>query len=1230
MPKYEYFENDSVCSSNLPYVWQGQNLTVSGNYVARYYSVIGGCDSTYHITLKVKPSYYYYDTINVPMWNTASVYSNIPTVNLPYTYAKVNGVSYVCDSVGDFEFHFKTVDGCDSIAYVHVEAYPMMNTIADLNGNKADRQILCYGDTVNLNIDVDRTYNAVGRVFVFANTNPNIGLASVGTGATTKFVALNETHMPQEATIVAGVVVKRSGTRPVIVYERNSSNPATIVMLSDSCVDVARPDTIHVTVMPLYDYYDTVTICSSELTSFKWHDMYMLTAGDYDTTYTSVIGGCDSTYHLHLIVTPGYKHQTDHVELCANQLPYEYNNSGRYITDAILANAVPGFDVRDTVIFKFQTVTGCDSNIYVGVTVHPTFRTTMRDTVCALGTYAKYGFNETFTEGGMHVISRMAKTVNGCDSVIVDSVMVSAPFAQYDTLTICSSMLPYTWRGRSLKTLGTYYDSLVNRFGCDSVYAFTLISYPTYVSQMDSVELCASQLPYNYRNSGMYITATPKIQLAMLLNQDVVDTVKFQYFSSHGCDSVIAVRVLVHPTYMTNYKDTTCVGIYTNHGFTEYFKASGYYPLSRTVKSSTGCDSTINVTVYVAPTYYHKVYESICAGVPYMNHGLSFVPTQPGDTVVRCNTKTAFGCDSIIDVVLTVYPSYSKPSAWTHLYPSVCRGETYSQNGFYVATYKLPANKHVHNDTNVFKTIHGCDSIVHLQLTINDSVVTRFAASVCVGERYSMNGFSVQPTSAGVFEFKNARRTAKGCDSTAILTLTVNQVYNNTYYDEVCEGERYQKYGFNTVVTTNGTRLTHNYNTQRPSGCDSIITVVLTVRPKSVSSYNDYICREEGVYYKNGFRVVLPAGLSNIIVKDTLRNIYGCDSISTLNLTIYDGKDTAINASVCEGERYSSYGFDTTLYVPGMYHFKHVLKTVHGCDSSIALTLTVKPVYTNYLTVSICQGDSVNYGGKFYKSGTHKIVYAHSAACCDSILYLTVNTSQLVRETQNVRICRNVQNAYLFNGRNLTQSGVYYDTVPFNGCYKIITLNLTFIDTASRPTYINGPINIYAAGTYNYTCDTVPYNVSAGVPAVDAYLWETSDTTWTIVSSNMNTAYINIPKSGSGIIYVSAHNECGYSSKTSLRVNAKVGVEDADADQADVTIFPNPTNAEYSIRIQGMEGSTQISIADLTGRVIFREHVEVSAMDNTFRYNAEDYPKGVYMISILNGNKTVVKKLVVQ
>ncbi len=1229
-PSFVFNDTITICSDAMPYPWRNQNLATAGMHYDSL-KTIYGADSVYTLLLNVDPTYYYYDTINVPMWNTASVYSNIPTVTLPYTYAKHMGATYVCDSIGDFEFHFKTVNGCDSIAYVNVNAYPMMRTIADLNGNRSNKQIYCYGDTVNLNIAVDNTYGAGGIVYAFANTNPNIGLATVGTGSTTQFVALNNTNIPQEATLIMGAIVKHMGSRSVDVFETYTNTLYSTEVLLDSCMDVARPDTIHVMVMPKYEYFDTAIVCSNELANFQWQGMYMLAAGDYDTTYASVIGGCDSTYHLHLIVNPAYLHQTDHVELCANQLPYEYNNSGRYITDAILTNAVPGFDVRDTVIFNFQTVEGCDSIIYVGVTVHPLFTTTMKDTVCGLGTYAKNGFNETFTEVGVHVISRVDTTVYGCDSTIIDTVIVSAPFVQYDTMSICSSMLPYTWHGRSLNNMGTHYDSLTNRYGCDSVYVLTLISFPTYLNQWDSVELCATAIPYNFRNSGRYITATPRIQLGIMQNTDAIDTFKFHYYTVHGCDSIVYVRALVHPTYMTILTDTACIGNYNKHGFNEVITTPGFKQFSKKYYTVNGCDSVVNLTVYVAPNYYFKVSESICAGVPYLNHGLSFVKDTAGDYMVRYNGRTVLGCDSIIDIKLTVYPSYSKPSAWTHLYPSVCRGETYSLNGFYVATRNLPANKHVHNDTNIYKTVNGCDSVVHLQLTINDSVVKRYSASICLGDRYMANGFSAQPTSAGVFVYTNARIGKNGCDSTAILTLTVGQTYNTTFYDEVCEGELYQKHGFSTIVTTNGTRLTHNYKSQRLNGCDSIITVVLTVHPKGVAPIiNDYICREEGVYNKNGFSVVLPAGLKSIAVNDTLHTVFGCDSIRSLHLDIYDGKDTNIVASVCEGERYHTYGFDTTIYVPGVYHFKHSLKTTHGCDSNITLTLTVKPTYTSYLTVNICQGDSINYGGKFYGAGTHKIVYAHTANVCDSILWLTVNANPLMRETQNVRICRNVQGYYTFKGQNLTQSGVYYDTIPYNGCYKIITLNLTFIDTASRPTYINGPMNIYNAGNYNYTCDTVPYNVTGGIPAVDAYLWETSDTTWTVVTSNMENATINIPKPGSGFIYVSVHNECGYSSKTSLKVFAKVSVVDAESDNADVNIFPNPTNADYSIRINGMEGKTQISIADLTGRIIMRDNVEVSVMDNTFHYSAENYPKGVYLISILNGDKTVVKKLVVQ
>ena len=988
-------------------------------------------------------------------------------------------------------------------------------------------------------------------------------------------------------------------------------------------------DTVIVAPTYLYSLYDT--ICSSEL-PYAWRGRMLPAAGVYYDSLKTVVYGADSVYKLNLVVNPSGL-SWDIVTLCPSSLPYNYKGTGNYVTltTRMLADLKASKVARDTFQFMFHTVLGCDSMVKVIAVVNPVRYTVFHDTLRGVGAYVRHGFSKVFDLPGRYVLSQVYSSAAGCDSVVIDTVIVAPTYLLEDSVTICSTELPYMWRGRLWPTAGVYYDSLKTAiYKADSVYKMKITVNPAYLNQKDSVFMCVNQLPYNYRGTGQYITATPAIRLATMSGMVGLDTFKIHYKTKNGCDSIVYVSATIYPTHETNLTDTACVGVYNHAGFSTYFSAPGVYSLKRSINNAYGCDSVINLSVYVAPNYYAKVYESICAGDPYMNHGFSFVENVPGTYAIRFNGKSVCGCDSIIDVMLTVHPSYTAPASWTRLQASVCRGETYSQNGFYIETYKLPVNKTIHNDTNLYRTVNGCDSVVHLQLTINDSVVTRYAAAICLGDRYAQNGFNVQPYSAGVYEYRNSRRTAQGCDSTAILTLTVDQVFNTTYYDEICEGERYIKHGFNDIVTVNGTRLTHNYNTMRASGCDSIVNVILTVHPKTVTTYTDYVCRSEGFYNKYGFHIALPTAISGVAYRDSLRSKYGCDSVVTLYLTIYDGVETSLSADVCSGERYHSYGFDTTIYVPGLYHFKHVLTASNSCDSVVTLTLNVKPSYTYYETVTVCQGDSVMYNGVKYGAGLHKIIYPHSAACCDSVLWLTVNANPILRETQNVKLCRNMQPNYLFNGKLLTNTGTYVDTVPFNGCYKIITLNLTFMDTATRPTSISGPMNIYTAGVYNYTCDTVPYNVGAGIPAVDAYRWETTDTTWTIVTSYMNTANINIPKPGSGYIFVSSHNECGYSSRTQLKVFSKVSVEDANADNADVTVFPNPTNAEYSIRIDGMEGKAQISIVDMAGRIISREEVVISPMDNTFRYNAENYPKGVYVITVQSGSKKVMKKLSVQ
>ena len=293
----------------------------------------------------------------------------------------------------------------------------------------------------------------------------------------------------------------------------------------------------------------------------------------------------------------------------------------------------------------------------------------------------------------------------------------------------------------------------------------------------------------------------------------------------------------------------------------------------------------------------------------------------------------------------------------------------------------------------------------------------------------------------------------------------------------------------------------------------------------------------------------------------------------------------------------------------------------NGCDSAVNFTFVVKPTYSTYETINLCDEDSALYNGVKYGAGTHTIIYPANTVRCDSTLYLTVITNAVVRDTISVNPCRGSQPSYYFGGKELTQDGYYEDTVAVGNCYSIHVLNLTFSDTATRPLAIYGDTNIYTAGSYTYYVDTVP--------GATSYLWETTDITWTI-SANNETAVVNIPTPGSGLIMVSSVNACGISSKQSVQVFSAVPVENFAGDEVDVNLFPNPAQNNVTLSVNGMEGEAQIRITDVSGKFIYSDNVEVSSMGSSFNINIADFAKGVYMVSITNEKATVVKKLVVK
>ena len=224
---------------------------------------------------------------------------------------------------------------------------------------------------------------------------------------------------------------------------------------------------------------------------------------------------------------------------------------------------------------------------------------------------------------------------------------------------------------------------------------------------------------------------------------------------------------------------------------------------------------------------------------------------------------------------------------------------------------------------DTLQTVNGCDSIVRLQLTVYPVYDTTIVASICAGDAYVGNGFN--ETVAGIYV--DTLQTVNGCDSIVRLILAVNNPSTVTHVVTECDS-----YTWIDGVTYTASNNTATYTLTNAAGCDSVVTLNLTIN--NSSSYTDVVTACDSITWIDG--------ITYYESTDTPTYVYamenGCDSVITLNLTInhavYDTiVDTAVNEYVWN---------DTTYTESGIYYYYG--ETSEGCDSIITLILTINEV----------------------------------------------------------------------------------------------------------------------------------------------------------------------------------------------------------------------------------------------------------------------------------------------
>ena len=456
---------------------------------------------------------------------------------------------------------------------------------------------------------------------------------------------------------------------------------------------------------------------------------------------------------------------------------------------------------------------------------------------------------------------------------------VNPNVASTQNIAICQNALPYSWNSQSLAAPGIYTALLQNINGCDSTVTLHLTVNPN-VTSTQNITVCQNALPYSWNNQSLSTAGT---YTALLQNVN-------------GCDSTVTLHLTVNPNVTSTQDITICQNALPYNWNSQSLTAAGTY--TAVLRNSNGCDSTVTLHLTVNPNVTSTQNITICQNaLPY------------------------------------IWNSQSLTAAGTY--------------------------------TAVLQNSNGCDSTVTLHFTVNPNVTSTQNITVCQNALpYSWNSQSL--SAAGTYTA--LLQNINGCDSTVTLHLTVNPNVTSTQNITVCQNALPYSWN-NQSLSTAGT---YTALLQNVNGCDSTVTLHFTVNPNVAGTQNISICQNALPYSWNSQSLVAPG-----IYTALLQNINGCDSTVTLHLTVNPNVGSTQSITICQNALPYSWN-NQSLTAAGTY--TAVLRNSIGCDSTVTLHLTVNPNVTSTQNITVCQ-NALPYSWNNQSLTAARYLYCFIAKC---------------------------------------------------------------------------------------------------------------------------------------------------------------------------------------------------------------------------------------------------------
>ena len=662
---------------------------------------------------------------------------------------------------------------------------------------------------------------------------------------------------------------------------------------------------------------------------------------------------------------------------------------------------------------------------------------------------------------------------------------------------------------------------------------------PSSSTTIDTVTKCNS---YKWKDGKTYSSSTTSPFL--------------KYTNKQGCDSIIRLNLTIHKTdyYYDSIKACSSYKwingtTYTKNNYTDTFLYQNRY----------GCDSIIylNLNIYQPSTGIDSIIA--CDSIKWID-GITYFKSTNSPTFTLTNQ---WGCDSVVTLNLQINHSKQSTDKITS-----CNSYTWIDGNTYKQSTQLP--------TYTLSTSNGCDSVVYLDLEILNSTSSIDTIIQCDSFTWRNGITYTQSTKSPKITLKNS----VGCDSTIYLNLTILKPTTFKQNVNACDSFKWINGKTYTKSTTTGL-LTSNHQ-----GCDSLIELDLTVNYASVgsdirTSCNSYVWIDGNTYNS-----------STNTPTWKIQNQYGCDSIITLNLTIFKPTYGIDSIESCKPIKWiDGRTYDTSTTSP-----VYTIPNSIGCDSIVSLNFKRRKASTGIDVISSCTPYKWIDGNTYSKSTNSPTALLSNQYGCDSLVTLNFT---IIPSTHSYDTAENCGSYTWRDGNTYTSSTTTPTYLIKNqkGCDSTIHLNLNILPMPSTELrYTDNKLQ------------SIQYNA--------VYQWLNCDDNFATISGANDRIYTPTVNGNYALDVIL--DKCRDTSNC-FTISNLSNVKNSSV----IAFYPNPTNGKIHCNIDNIQ---LVEIYSLDGKKV-HQISKIQQIDGQFEFFINHLAPSTYILKINTNNANYIGQI---